>query len=72
MSILYLDFIHEQTLVFYIILSDSTATFSSLLAQKFLSRFIAIGERGVIELLPLRPEAETHKKTDVNANVFLT
>ena len=43
MSILYLDFIHEQTLVFYVILSDSTATFSSLLALKFPSRFIAIG-----------------------------
>ena len=40
MSILYLDFIHEQTLVLYIILSDSSTTFSSLSALKFLSRFI--------------------------------
>ena len=51
MSILYLDFIHEQTLVFYVVLSDSTATFSSLLALEFPSRFIAIGEIGVVEFL---------------------
>ena len=37
---MHLDFIHKQTLVIYIILSDSTMTFSSLWALKFLSRFI--------------------------------
>ena len=35
-----LDFIHEQTLVIYVVLSDSTITFSSLLAPKISSRFI--------------------------------
>ena len=54
MSILYLDFIHEQKLVFYVVLSDSTATFSSLLALKFPSCFIAIVQCGFQN----RPSAE--------------
>jgi hypothetical protein len=40
MSILYLDFIHEQTLVLHEVLSDSITIFSSLLALELSSLFM--------------------------------
>ena len=53
-SSLHLDFIHKQTLVIYIILSDSTMTFSSLWALKFLSRFIGYAE--LLNKSPMKDE----------------